>query len=109
MPESDSSPPSNSPISEQGGSNSNPPIPTVATSTLFSSCFLSKSLSKIHSRMQNLSLSLCSRLEALTVAPGEQEEEGSYLKAKVEAIGGKGTPTALGRGWAVGRSLTQAV
>lgn len=90
------------------GSNScNPPIPTMATNTLSSSCFLFGSLSQFPRRMRRLSLPLCSRLEALTAAGGKGEGEGSYLKASTEAMGENRTPTALGRGWAVGRSLTQ--
>lgn len=90
------------------GSNScNPPIPTLATSTLFSSWFLSESLSQFPSRMQSLSLPLCSSLEALTDAGGEQEGEGSYLRVSTEARGEQGTPAALGGGWAVGRSLSR--
>lgn len=48
-----------------------------------------------------------SRLEALRDAGGEQAGEGSYLVESTEATGEKGTPAVLGRGWAVGRSLTQ--
>lgn len=109
MLESDSSPTSS--LSREAaphGSNScNPPIPTMATNTLSSSCFLSGSLSQFPSRMRRLSLPLCSRLEALTAAGGKGEGEGSCLKASTEAMGENGTPTALGRGWAVGGSFTQ--
>lgn len=84
------------------GSNScNPPISALAANTLFSSCFLCEPLSQFPCRMQSLSLPLCSRLEALTGAGGEQEGEGSYLKVSTEALRKKGTPTALERGWAV--------
>lgn len=90
-----------------GSSSCNPPILPLATNALFSSCFLSESLSQFPSRMQSLSLPLHSRLKAMTDAGGEPEGEGSYLMGSTEAVGKKGTPTALGRGWAGVRSLTQ--
>lgn len=68
-----------------------PPIPTLATSTLFSSFFLSNSLYKIPIRIQSLNLYLCSRLEAVTVAGGDRRRKGAnYLRASMEAIGEKG-------------------
>lgn len=104
MPESDSSPLSGFPISELGGSPSwqqqlQSPHPNPGNKHPLLLLFPLLVSILIPQQDAEPKPSLHSRLEAPTDTGGEPEGEGSCLKVSVEAIGERGTPTALGRSW----------